>query len=96
MAGVKQQTLKAARTAKGWTQEQLEAETARLGQKVDQRNISKIERGGIVDPSNSTAAVLEQALDVERGTLVFGERRRVRERRRLPRQSSERREVATS
>jgi transcriptional regulator with XRE-family HTH domain len=72
-------TLRAARDAKGWSQEQLEAETARLAAanpdrytKVDQRNISKIERLGISDPSNSTVLTLETALGLQRGTLVFG------------------------
>lgn len=74
MATPKFLTLKQAREAKGWTQEQLEAETERLGDRVDQRNISKIENGGIVDPRNSTVDMLERALGVKRGTLIFGER----------------------
>lgn len=73
LSDVKYLTLKEARDARGWTQEQLEAATAKLGTRVDQRNISKLERGAIADPLNSTAAVLEQALGVKRGTLVFGD-----------------------
>jgi transcriptional regulator with XRE-family HTH domain len=69
-------TLRKARDAKGWTQEDLEAATARAGKKVDQRNISKIERGENLDPSNSTVEALERALDVPRGTLVFVSRTR--------------------
>ncbi len=61
-------TLQQAREHKGWTQEQLEAASG-----VDQRNISKIERGGIADPRNSTVIALEDALGLKRGTLVFGE-----------------------
>lgn len=61
-------TLKQARDDKGWTQEQLEAESG-----IDQRTISKIERGDVNDPQNSTVKALEEALGVRRGTLVFGE-----------------------
>jgi transcriptional regulator with XRE-family HTH domain len=64
---VKHQTLKHARDAKGWTQEDL---AARSG--IDQRVISKIECGKTEDPSNSTVTALELALGVKRGTLVFG------------------------
>lgn len=81
---VKQMTLKQARDWKGWSQEQLEAATAALAEKspnvyvtVDQRNISKIENGAIVDPRNSTVLTLETALEVRRGTLVFGQREAV-------------------
>jgi transcriptional regulator with XRE-family HTH domain len=75
---VKHLTLKEAREQRGWTQEDLEAATVRAAQAlgpgyspVDQRNISKIERGDIHDPRNSTVAVLEKALGLRRGTLVF-------------------------
>ena len=61
-------TLQKARENKGWTQEQLEAASG-----VDQRNISKIERGDTPDPRNSTVEKLEKALGLKRGTLVFGE-----------------------
>jgi len=65
----KRTTLRAARIAKGWTQEQLEAASG-----VDQRNISKIERGEVTDPRTSTVAALEDALGLARGTLIFGQR----------------------
>lgn len=68
-------TLKEARDAKGWTQERLEAETKRVdpdGVGVNQRAISKIERGAVDDPMNSTVVHLENALGVARGTLIFG------------------------
>jgi transcriptional regulator with XRE-family HTH domain len=64
---VAHKTLKQARDAKGWTQEQLAAKSG-----VDQRVISKIERGAVGDVMNSTAAALEEALGVKRGTLAFG------------------------
>lgn len=60
-------TLKQARDDKGWTQEQLAAESG-----VDQRAISKIERGAVEDPQNSTVKALEEALGLKRGTLIFG------------------------
>ena len=60
-------TLYEARTAKGWSQPEL---ARRSG--IDQRVISKIECGGTDDPQNSTAAALEKALGLKRGTLVFG------------------------
>lgn len=59
-------TLHEARMAKGWTQETLEAASG-----VDQRNISKIERGDITDPRSSTVEALERALGLRRGTLIF-------------------------
>lgn len=68
-------TLREARDAKEWTQEQLEAETQRIdpnGKGVDQRAISKIERGEVEDPMNSTVVLLETALGLQRGTLIFG------------------------
>lgn len=68
-------TLKQARDLKGWSQEQLELETKRVdpdGRGVDQQNISKIERGTIADPRQSTVEKLELALGVKRGTLAFG------------------------
>lgn len=61
-------TLQRAREKKGWTQEQLEAASG-----VDQRNISKIERGETADPRNSTVIALEDALGLERGSLVFSQ-----------------------
>lgn len=75
MAHRKHLTLKEARDAKGWTQQQLEAETQRAdpnGVGVNQRTISGIERGDAADPMNSTVVLLETALRLQRGTLVFG------------------------
>lgn len=77
MPPLKPLTLKDARDYKGWTQQQLEAETKRVdpeGRGVDQRVISKIERGAVGDPMNSTVVLLETALGLKRGTLVFGKR----------------------
>lgn len=67
---MKRMTLHEARTAKTpvWTQEKLEAESG-----VDQRTISKIERGDVADPRISTVEKLETALGVRRGTLRFGQ-----------------------
>lgn len=73
---MKQRTLRDARDAKGWSQERLADETKRVdesGEGVDQTHISKIERGDIVDPKNSTVVLLESALGLKRGTLVFGQ-----------------------
>lgn len=69
---MKRLTLKEAREKRRWTQEQLEAATAARGNQVDQQNISKIEKGTIADPRNSTVEALELALEVARGTLIFG------------------------
>jgi transcriptional regulator with XRE-family HTH domain len=78
--GVKHKSLRAAREAKGWSQEHLADETKRVdpaGAGVDQAHISKLERSEITDPKNSTVAVLEAALGLGRGTLVFGDREEV-------------------
>jgi transcriptional regulator with XRE-family HTH domain len=79
MTNPKHMTLREARDYRDMTQEELEAATVRAAAElgagyapVDQRNISKIERGDIHDPRNSTVAVLERALRLRRGTLVFG------------------------
>lgn len=64
---VAHRTLKQARDARGLTQTAL----AELSG-VDQRVISKIERGLVDDPHNSTVANLERALGLKRGVLVFG------------------------
>ncbi len=72
---VKHRTLKEVRDVLGWTQERLESETKKVdpdGVGVDQRTISKIERGDVADPMNSTVVLLEKALNLQRGTLVFG------------------------
>lgn len=74
-------TLKAARLARKWTQEELEAATRRIdptGKGVDQRVISKIECAPEIDPMNSTVVLLETALELPRGTLVFGKETEVR------------------
>lgn len=63
----KRLTVKAARDAKRWTQEVLEAKSG-----VNQSTISKLERGEVEDPSKSTVDALEDALQLQRGTLVFG------------------------
>lgn len=60
-------TVKAARDTKGWTQEQLEQASG-----VNQSTISKLERGEVGDPQKSTVDALEDALGLQRGTLVFG------------------------
>lgn len=64
---MKHLTLKRARKAKGWTQEELEAASG-----VTQSAISRLERGEVPDPQNSTVDALERALALQRGTLVFG------------------------
>lgn len=61
------QTLREARTARGWTQVEL---ADRSG--VEQSIISRLERGQTIDPANSTVKALEEALRVRRGSLVFG------------------------
>lgn len=66
---VKHMDLKSARWKRNWTQVQLAAESG-----VDQSQISRIERGEIADPLNSTVIALEKALRLTRGTLVFGHR----------------------
>lgn len=60
-------TLRRARTRLGWTQEQLATASG-----VQQSAISKLERGEVTDPQKSTADALEDALGLQRGTLVFG------------------------
>lgn len=65
---VKHMTLKRARLKKGWRQEDLADASG-----VQQSGISKLERGSIVDPQKSTVDALEDALGLQRGTLVFGE-----------------------
>lgn len=65
---MKHLTLRQAREARGWTQEQL---AERSG--VAQARISYIETATTKDPQNSTVKALEHALGVRRGTLVFGQ-----------------------
>lgn len=64
---VPQMTLKAARDKRRWTQEQLAAKSG-----IVQSQISRIERGEVEDPQNSTVEALEEALRLKRGTLKFG------------------------
>lgn len=63
--------LRTARAKKRWTQEQLEAETARRGRRVPQSIISKLE----TTHSNAwaeTALSLADALEVDPRALKFG------------------------
>lgn len=69
---MKHMTLRAARDAKKWTQQQLAAASG-----VEQTTISKIECETVTDPANSTVSALEIALGVQRGTLIFGSQSRV-------------------
>lgn len=61
-------TLRDARERRGWTQEQLEAESD-----VDQGIISRLERGANANPTYETVRKLEAALRLQPGTLVFGD-----------------------
>lgn len=61
-------SLLTARTDKHLTQAELAEKSG-----VDQSQISRIERGAVTDPANSTVEALENALELERGTLVFGQ-----------------------
>lgn len=65
---MKQITVRQARLRRGWTQEQLEAESG-----VSQAAISSIERGLVTDPSSSTVFDLAKALGVDPRELRFGE-----------------------
>lgn len=60
-------TLKEARDKKRWTQVQLAQKSG-----VDQSQISRLERGEVTEPLNSTVEALERALGIKRGSLVFG------------------------
>lgn len=62
-----QTELRAAREKRGWDQKKLAHESG-----VSQATISRIEAGEITNPSNNTAARLEAALRLRRGSLVFG------------------------
>lgn len=64
---MKRTPLKAARLAKGFTQDEL---AARSG--VSQASIVKYERNPDADPPVSMVDKLEEALDLKRGTLIFG------------------------
>lgn len=63
-----QVSLKEARDRRKWTQQDL---ADRSG--VDISTISRIESGATTNPSNATAAAIELALGLKRGTLVFGD-----------------------
>lgn len=65
---MKHVTVREARHRKGWTQEQLEAESG-----VSQAVISNIERGETPDPASSTVMKLAAALDIDPRALRFGE-----------------------
>lgn len=64
---LKRMTLKAARVARGWTQDEL---ATRSG--VSQASIVKYERDPDADPAVSLVDKLETALYLKRGTLIFG------------------------
>jgi hypothetical protein len=64
--------LRTAREQKGWTQEQLEAETARLGAKVPQAIISKLENQPQARALFTTVVSLADALGLEPRSLRFG------------------------
>jgi transcriptional regulator with XRE-family HTH domain len=64
---MKRMTLKAARLARQWTQDQLAAESG-----VSQASIVKYERDADADPAVSVVDKLENALGLRRGTLIFG------------------------
>jgi transcriptional regulator with XRE-family HTH domain len=70
---MKKITLKEARKRANLTQEELSDLTKKLrgggGLKVG--TIAKIEQGRVADPLSSSVEVLEKALCLERGTLVF-------------------------
>jgi transcriptional regulator with XRE-family HTH domain len=61
-----------ARTRKGWTQEDLEAETEHRGHRVPQAVISKLERNPDAKPTFDTVIRLADALEVEPRALRFG------------------------
>lgn len=61
-----------ARKRRGWTQEQLEAETERRGARVPQAVISKLENNPDARPSFDTVIHLADALGVEARALRFG------------------------
>lgn len=64
---MKHMTLKQAREAKGWTQEELEARSG-----VSQSTIVRCETDPDANPTVNIVNKLESALGVRRGTLVFG------------------------
>lgn len=60
-------TLVQARKRRKWDQKTLARESG-----IDQSVISRIETGATTNPTNDTVKALEEALEVPRGTLVFG------------------------
>ena len=64
---MKHLTLRQARKARGWTQQEL---ADRCG--IKQAQISALETR-VGDPQHSTAQLLEKTLGVPYGTLIFGE-----------------------
>lgn len=60
--------LRTARERRKWSQVALARKSG-----VDQTTISRIEAAETTNPSNATVQKLEQALQLKRGTLVFGE-----------------------
>jgi transcriptional regulator with XRE-family HTH domain len=69
--------LRTARERKGWTQEQLEAETARRGHKVPQAVISRLENNS-QQAMFETVAALAEALEMDPRALRFGPLRKAR------------------
>ena len=61
-------SLKVARDRKGWTLERLATESG-----VNKSTISRIERSE-VEPMHATVIALEDALELKRGSLKFGQR----------------------
>ena len=60
-------TLREARRKRGMTQQALEQASG-----ITQQNISKIERGDVIDPLFSTGLALADALQVDPHALKFG------------------------
>lgn len=60
--------LRTARKRRGWDQQTLAERSS-----IDQATISRIESGKTTNPSNDTVQKLELALQLKRGTLVFGQ-----------------------
>ena len=64
---MKRLTLKAAREKRKWRR----AQVARLSG-LAKTTVNRIESGFTANPSYDTVVALEKALELERGTLVFG------------------------
>lgn len=63
-----QTDLKKARERREWDQKTLARKSG-----VSQATISRIESGEITNPSNDTVKKLEEALQLRRGALAFGQ-----------------------